>query len=149
MLDNTTKRLIGLIGTALIGIFVFALAESISSGFAGFSGGLPFWIIVSFVMGLALFDYLEETFPITDGVKLFFAIGAIAFCGAALVYASWGASTLFEVGKDVRIRSLGTTDDPFLVDGVWPKLFWYGAAFGFVALTFLSGLLTIRKFSQK
>lgn len=149
MLDTTTKRIIGLIGTALIAIFVFALAQSITSGFAGFNGGLPFWIIVIFVMGLALYDYLEETFPVSDTTRLLFALGAIIFCGAAFVYAAWGASTLFEVGKDVRIRSLGTTADPYLVDGFWPKIFWYVAAFVFAAITFFVSMSVLNSRREK
>lgn len=149
MLDNTTKRIIGLIGTALIGIFVFALSSSITAGFAGFYGGLPFKIIVIFVMGLALYDYLEDTFEISDTVRMYFSLGAILFVGASLVYASWGASTLFEVGKDVRVRSLGTTDDPFLVDGVWPKMVWYGMAFALSAITFYVSFWTVDKFRKK
>ena len=61
MVSTTVKRISALIATGLVMVFVLGLAESISSGFAGFWGGLPFWIIALFVMGLALFDFWEET----------------------------------------------------------------------------------------
>ncbi len=62
MVSTTVKRISALIATGLVLVFVLGLAESISSGFAGFWGGLPFWIIALFVMGLALFDFWDETF---------------------------------------------------------------------------------------
>jgi len=62
MVSTTVKRISALIATGLVVVFVLGLAESISSGFAGFWGGLPFWIIALFVMGLALFDFWDETF---------------------------------------------------------------------------------------
>jgi len=61
MVSTTVKRISALIATGLVVVFVLGLAESISSGFAGFWGGLPFWIIALFVMGLALFDFWDET----------------------------------------------------------------------------------------
>lgn len=59
-LTGKTKIIVGFIGTALVTIFVVGLAHSISTGFAGFWGGLPFWIIVIFVLALAFYDYYEE-----------------------------------------------------------------------------------------
>ena len=50
------------IATALVMTFVFGLAESISSGFAGFYGGLPFWVIAITVMCFALYDMYDEAF---------------------------------------------------------------------------------------
>ena len=38
-----------------------AFADSISSGFAGFWGGLPFWIIAITVMLMATYDFYDET----------------------------------------------------------------------------------------
>ena len=49
------------IGTLLVMVFVFGLAESISSGFAGFWGGLPFWVISTIIMLMALYDFYDET----------------------------------------------------------------------------------------
>ena len=61
MVSAMVKRASAFIATALVMIFVLGLAQSISSGFAGFWGGLPFWIIALFVMGLALFDFWDNT----------------------------------------------------------------------------------------
>jgi hypothetical protein len=41
--------------------FVFGLAHSISTGFAGLRGGLPFWIIAITVMSMAAYDFWDET----------------------------------------------------------------------------------------
>lgn len=59
-MSRTTKFLAGLIGTGLVLTFVIGLAHSISIGFAGFWGGLPFWIIAIFVLSLALYDFWDE-----------------------------------------------------------------------------------------
>ena len=48
-----------ILGIALFGIFVIGLAWSISTGLAGFWRGLPFWIIVLFVLFLLLYDSLK------------------------------------------------------------------------------------------
>lgn len=48
-----------LAGTLLVSVFVLGLAESISSGFAGFWGGLPFWIICFLVLPLAFYDFWD------------------------------------------------------------------------------------------
>jgi hypothetical protein len=59
-MSHLTKIIVGGIGTALMMIFVLGLAQSISTGFAGFWGGLPFLCIAVFVICLALYDYWEE-----------------------------------------------------------------------------------------
>ena len=59
-MSRTTKFLAGLIGTGLVLTFEIGLAHSISIGFAGFWGGLPFWIIAIFVLSLALYDFWDE-----------------------------------------------------------------------------------------
>ena len=48
------------IGLAVFSAFILGLAESITSGFAGFWGGLPFWIISVFVLLLALYDFWDQ-----------------------------------------------------------------------------------------
>ena len=53
-------RVSGLIGLALVAVFVLGLAASISSGFAGFWGGLPFWVISLGVLLLVVFDYWDS-----------------------------------------------------------------------------------------
>ncbi len=50
----------GLIGALIVSVFVLGLAESISSGFAGFWGGLPFWIIGVSILGLVFYDYWDS-----------------------------------------------------------------------------------------
>lgn len=54
------KLLMGFIGTALLLIFIGGLSHSISTGFAGFSGGLPFMIIAIVVCGAAVYDFVDE-----------------------------------------------------------------------------------------
>ena len=60
MISYRTKLIVGGIATAVLLIFVLGLAHSISSGFAGFWGGLPFWIIALSVMALAVYDYWDS-----------------------------------------------------------------------------------------
>ena len=54
------EKISGFIGTALVATFVLGLAESISSGFAGFWGGLPFWVISVFVLALIVYDFWDS-----------------------------------------------------------------------------------------
>ena len=49
-----------LLGIILVGIFLFGLAWSISTGLAGFWKGLPFWIIVIFCLCLLIYDSYES-----------------------------------------------------------------------------------------
>lgn len=67
MLGHKNKIILGLIGTVLVSVFVIGLANSISTGFAGFWGGLPFWVIVIFVLSLAVTDYVQECILDKDG----------------------------------------------------------------------------------
>jgi len=60
MLSATTKIIVGLIATAMMITFIIGLAHSISTGFAGFWGGLPFWIISIAVLLMAVYNYWEE-----------------------------------------------------------------------------------------
>ncbi|MDH5529316.1 MAG: hypothetical protein OEY05_04690 [Paracoccaceae bacterium] len=60
MLSYGTKFILGLIGTALVMTFVLGLSHSISTGFAGFKGGLPFMLIAFFVLGLAIYNFWED-----------------------------------------------------------------------------------------
>ncbi len=52
--------IVAAIGTALMMTFVIGLSYSISTGFAGFNGGLPFMFIAIFVICLALYNFWEE-----------------------------------------------------------------------------------------
>ena len=62
MSQGTLEKIFGLIGTSLITVFVLGLAESISSGAAGFWGGLPFWVICIAVLVLVFYDYWDSCF---------------------------------------------------------------------------------------
>ena len=54
------KLFAGLFGSALFVIFIVGLSHSISVGFAGFSGGLPFMVIAIVVCSGALYDFWDE-----------------------------------------------------------------------------------------
>lgn len=60
MMSYRTKLIVGLIGIAVFATFVVGLAHSISTGFAGVMGGLPFSIIVGVVLLMAIYDYWDE-----------------------------------------------------------------------------------------
>ena len=55
----TLEKIFGLIAVVLIASFVLGLAESISSGAAGFWGGLPFWVICFTVLPLIVYDFWD------------------------------------------------------------------------------------------
>jgi len=50
----------GAIGSLMLMIFIVGLAASISTGAAGFWGGLPFWIIVIFSLSLVWYDFWDS-----------------------------------------------------------------------------------------
>jgi len=60
MFSNTTKMIVGLIAAAMMATFIIGLAHSISTGFAGFWGGLPFWIISVSVLAMVIYNYWED-----------------------------------------------------------------------------------------
>jgi hypothetical protein len=53
------EKIFGLIGVILVTGFVLGLAESISSGAAGFWGGLPFWVICIAILVLVFYDFWD------------------------------------------------------------------------------------------
>ncbi len=59
-MSRMTNIIMGLIGLGLMGTFILGLSHSISTGFAGFSGGLPFMCIAIFVLGLAVYNFYED-----------------------------------------------------------------------------------------
>lgn len=60
MTGDRNKPITGLIGCVGLATFIIGLAHSISTGFAGFWGGLPFWVISIVVLSLAGYDYWDE-----------------------------------------------------------------------------------------
>jgi hypothetical protein len=59
-MSRLTNIIVGTVGTALMVIFIVGLSYSISTGFAGFWGGLPFALIAGFVIALALYNFWED-----------------------------------------------------------------------------------------
>jgi len=55
-----SEKLTILIGILLVATFLIGLAWSISTGLAGFYKGLPFWVIIIFVLGLLIYDSLKS-----------------------------------------------------------------------------------------
>jgi hypothetical protein len=55
----TLEKIFGLIGALLVTSFVLGLAQSISSGAAGFWGGLPFWVICLSILPLVFYDFWD------------------------------------------------------------------------------------------
>ncbi|MFC1663996.1 hypothetical protein ACFL17_00125 [Pseudomonadota bacterium] len=60
MVSRLVNIITGLIGLLLVSVFVIGLSHSISIGFAGFLGGLPFALIVAFVLSLAGYEFWNE-----------------------------------------------------------------------------------------
>ncbi len=60
MLPKKIKIFVAFLATGLLVVFITGLADSISSGFAGFWGGLPFWIISLTVLSMAVYDFWDE-----------------------------------------------------------------------------------------
>lgn len=60
-MSKMTNVIMGIIGTGLMMIFVLGLSHSISTGFAGFWGGLPFMVIAFVVIAMAIYNFWEET----------------------------------------------------------------------------------------
>ncbi len=56
------EKVFGLIGVILVAGFVLGLAESISSGAAGFWGGFPFWVICLSILVLVVYDFWDTCF---------------------------------------------------------------------------------------
>ena len=59
MSQELQEKIFGLLGSLSVASFVLGLAEGISSGFAGFWGGLPFWIICFAVLVLVVYDFWD------------------------------------------------------------------------------------------
>ena len=55
-----SEKFVIILGIALFTTFVVGLAWSISTGLAGFWRGLPFWVIIIFVLFLLVYDSLKS-----------------------------------------------------------------------------------------
>ena len=62
MKTTLDEKISGLLGSFIVALFVLGLAESISTGAAGFWGGLPFWIICLSVLPLIFYDFWNSCF---------------------------------------------------------------------------------------
>ena len=60
MLPKPLQIITGLFGLIVFVVFVTGLSHSISTGFAGFWGGLPFVVIIAFILPMAAYDYWDE-----------------------------------------------------------------------------------------
>ncbi len=60
MLPDKTRLIAGLLATTLLSAFVIGLSHSISTGFAGFWGGLPFAVITVIVLGFAWYEFYDQ-----------------------------------------------------------------------------------------
>ncbi|MDH3741183.1 MAG: hypothetical protein OER56_06240 [Hyphomicrobiales bacterium] len=60
MTGDRAKHITGFIASAILAVFILGLAHSISTGFAGFWGGFPFWVISVFVLALVFYDYWDS-----------------------------------------------------------------------------------------
>ena len=60
MKTTLDEKISGFLGLFIITMFVLGLAESISSGAAGFWGGLPFWIFCFMVLPLVIYDFWDS-----------------------------------------------------------------------------------------
>ena len=59
MSPDALENVFGFIGVIMVAGFVLGLAESISSGAAGFWGGFPFWVICLSVLVLVVYDFWD------------------------------------------------------------------------------------------
>jgi len=57
---KTVKLIAGLIASLTLAAFVLGLAYSISTGAAGFWGGLPFLVITISVLAMVFYDFWDE-----------------------------------------------------------------------------------------
>ena len=55
-----SEKITIVLGITLFAAFVIGLAWSISTGLAGFWRGLPFWVIIIFVLFLLSYDSLKS-----------------------------------------------------------------------------------------
>ena len=69
MLPRTISIITGLVGFVMLAIFIIGLSHSISTGFAGFWGGLPFVVIIALILPMAAYAYWDECVREQNGSK--------------------------------------------------------------------------------
>lgn len=135
------------LGTAILSIFVIALAESISAGFAGFWGGLPFWLIIIFVLGLAVYNFLEETVGLSKGMKFTLQIIGILYAGITLAYGSWKGSGYVTKFDNATFR-LPFADTEHMLSQGWLQGLWIALTLFFIVLTAIMVMKRFREFEN-
>jgi hypothetical protein len=123
------------IATAILAIFVIALAQSISAGFAGFWGGLPFWMIIIFVLSLAIYNLFEETTGLSHNVKRVLHTIGILYGGLSLAFGSWQASSYVKKFEEGGSFSFPFSDTEFHFSQGSLVMIWIGLTIFFVLLT--------------
>jgi len=136
------------IATGILAIFVIALAESISAGFAGFWGGLPFWMIIIFVLYLAVYNFFEETFGLSDKLKFVLQVTGILYSGLAFAFGSWQASSYVEKFGDDATFSFPFSSTEIPMSQGFMMGFWVAVTVLFVVLTSYAVLKHYRNYQN-
>lgn len=135
------------LGTAILSVFVIALAESISAGFAGFWGGLPFWLIIIFVLGLAVYNFLEETTGLSKGAKFVLHVIGILYAGITLAFGSWKGSSYVTKFDSATFR-LPLADTEHMLSQGWLQGIWIVLTIFFILLTAIMVMKKFREFND-
>lgn len=135
------------LGTAILSVFVIALAESISSGFAGFWGGLPFWLIVIFVLGLAIYNFLEETTGLSKGMAFILQVIGILYAGITLAYGSWKGISYVTKFDSATFR-LPLADTEHMLSQAWLQGIWVALTIFFIVITAYMVMKRFREFNN-
>lgn len=135
------------VGTAILSIFVIALAESISGGFAGFWGGLPFWLIVIFVLGLAIYNFLEETTGLSKGVAFVLQVIGILYAGITLAYGCWKGTGYVTKFESATFR-LPLADTEHMLSQGWLQGIWVALTIFFIVVTAYMVMNRFREFNN-
>lgn len=136
------------VGTAILSVFIVALAESISAGFAGFWGGLPFWLIILFVMYLALYNFLEECVGLSASWAFLLQMLGIVFSGGVMAFGAWQASKFVEKFGTSSFRLPFSDTEHMLANG-WLKGFWVFVAMCIILIAAYWGMKTYRQYAEK
>jgi hypothetical protein len=135
------------LGTAILTIFVVALAESISAGFAGFWGGLPFWLIILFIIYLAAYNFLEECIGLPKALAFFLQMLGIVYAGATLAFGCWQASR-FVTKFGTSSFSLPFSDTEHMLANGWLQGFWIFIGICIIFTAAYWGMKTYREYKN-